>query len=175
MALSIDEANPYLMYIDGVFYSKDQSELVAIISSMHSNHFEVLPTVSRIGPMALYGCGKLQSIKLPMSITEIGPGAFSSCMKLTSIEIPESVKEIGPRAFADCTCLETVVIPDSVEKIASDAFQGCPNIKEFQCCKYALKDVSQDLDSNLDVLVDDIDDAELDEFMKKYGLDLLYE
>lgn len=57
---------------------------------------------------AFMGCGVLDVVEMPNTITKIGNGAFSSCFCLTSIYIPAGVTEIGVGAFSDCMKLVEV-------------------------------------------------------------------
>ena len=81
--------------------------------------------VTGIGECAFYGCGKLESVSLPSSLTEIRYSAFEYCSRLTSLVLPAKLETIGSRAFANCYGVESVFIPKSVTSIGRYAFDGC--------------------------------------------------
>ncbi len=64
-----------------------------------------------IGNYAFYGCGKLESITLPVGLKTIGEGAFEYCTRLKSIEVPIHVASIGYGAFRDCWNLTSITLP----------------------------------------------------------------
>lgn len=64
-----------------------------------------------IGNYAFYGCGKLESITLPVGVKTIGESAFEYCTKLKSIEVPIHVASIGYGAFRDCWNLTSITLP----------------------------------------------------------------
>ena len=72
---------------------------------------------------------KLKSIGLS-NIEYIGIAAFSGCGSLQSVTIPNSVTSIGDRAFYLCESLQSVTIPNSVTKIGNYAFCGCRLLDE---------------------------------------------
>lgn len=51
--------------------------------------------------------------------------AFYGCGLLESVIIPDSVTTIGERAFVSCSALESVTVPDSVTTMGSYVFSGC--------------------------------------------------
>lgn len=81
--------------------------------------------VTGIGECAFYGCGKLESVSLPSSLTEIRYSAFEYCSRLTSLILPAKLETVGSRAFANCCDVKSVFIPKSVTSIGRYAFDGC--------------------------------------------------
>lgn len=101
-----------------------------------------------IGGYALYKCGALTSVTIPVGLTTIGGCAFHSCSALvsvafpkgvryisgstcygcfsiTSVSIPDSVTTIYSYAFIECHALASVTIPNRVKEIGSDVFHNC--------------------------------------------------
>ncbi|MBR5278891.1 MAG: leucine-rich repeat protein [Clostridia bacterium] len=66
------------------------------------------PLVKTIGNYAFYGCERLKSIPMPISVKTIGNYAFYGCKKLTAIDIPASVTSIGSDAFDNCVNVEQI-------------------------------------------------------------------
>ena len=107
--------------------------------------------VTAIGERAFQDCTRLESIKIPDSVTTIGYGAFYACTaeiiwgdnpaiteianssffyyQGTSITIPDSVTTIGSEAFYDCTKLTDITIPDRVTSIGRYAFYACTDLE----------------------------------------------
>lgn len=87
---------------------------------------------------AFDGWSKLESVKIPNTITRISDRAFHNCTSLTSVLIPNSVIVLGGspaepnfpggEAFKGCTNLAYVMIPKSVEWIGYHAFEGCEHV-----------------------------------------------
>ena len=89
----------------------------------------ILPnSVTMISWHAFNNCTGLTSITIPNSVTSIGQGAFKDCKSLTSITIPNSVTSIGSHAFADCTSLISITIPNSITSIGSCTFLDCTGL-----------------------------------------------
>ena len=88
-----------------------------------------LSNIEYIGIAAFSGCGSLQSVTIPNSVTSIGNRAFSSCKSLQSVTIPNSVTSIGDRAFYLCESLQSVTIPNSVTSIGYEAFSSCKSLQ----------------------------------------------
>ena len=61
--------------------------------------------VKEIGMRAFYGCGKLESVRLPEGLEYIAESLFEGCVALRNIYIPESVVMIKKSAFNRCTKL----------------------------------------------------------------------
>mgnify|MGYP000764804049 CR=1 FL=1 len=88
-----------------------------------------LSNIEYIGIAAFSGCGSLQSVTIPNSVTSIGDRAFSSCKSLQSVTIPNSVTSIGDRVFIRCKSLQSVTIPNSVTSIGDRAFYLCESLQ----------------------------------------------
>lgn len=80
-------------------------------------------SVDVIGEKAFYGC-KLQSIKLPNTLTHINASAFENS-NLKSITLPQSLTSIGEFAFKR-TGLTEIFIPKSVETVSYAFLADCP-------------------------------------------------
>ena len=56
--------------------------------------------VTSIGSYAFYGCGKLETVRIPESVTFIGDRAFFNCGRLTNVMIYGTDTEIGSDIFS---------------------------------------------------------------------------
>ena len=74
---------------------------------------------------------KVESIKLPDSITFIGEGAFINCEKLKKINLPLGVKEIKKDTFSQCFSLKEVKLSGTVTLIGGNAFFNCSSLTKI--------------------------------------------
>ena len=65
----------------------------------------------------------LKKITLPSSMKTIDDNAFSSASKLESVKIPNSVTKIGDSAFSGCK-LKSIKLPKNLKSIGFGAFSG---------------------------------------------------
>ena len=56
---------------------------------------------------------------------------FQYC-KIESVKIPSSVTEIGESAFAHCASLSAFTVPSQIRTIGVCAFEGCKNLQEIK-------------------------------------------
>ncbi len=66
------------------------------------------------------------------TVTELAANCFDGCGALETVTIPDSVTTIRSYAFQNCSMLQTVTIPDSVEKIEDFVFEGCLSLAEIR-------------------------------------------
>ena len=64
--------------------------------------------VTKLEPLAVYGCSQLTGVSLPDSLNEIGSWNFYACAKLKEVTIPENVKYIGELSFEACDALSVI-------------------------------------------------------------------
>ena len=144
----VDSENAKYISVDGVLFTKDQTELLCYPASKLDIKYTVPSSVKKIGAVAFLrnsmleeitipngitriesetfaNCASLKDIKLPDSLKIIGKSAFMGCVALKSINIPVNVTEIGQSAFKDCTSINNVVIPANVIKIGENCFRDC--------------------------------------------------
>lgn len=98
-----------------------------------------LEYMTEISDNLFAGSDRLESIKIPNSITNIRPLAFMECRALEEVIIPDSVTVICGSAFRDCDSLKSITIPKSVEYIYDNAFWNTPNLREIKLSR-ELKD-----------------------------------
>lgn len=105
-------------------------------------YIKLSESISNIPERAFAGCGKLESIYIPDSVTSIDRAAFrgtglkyidlpdgvsldeqvfASC-DLEKVTLPQDIKKIPKGLFSGCTALQTIDIPESVTSIEDEAF-----------------------------------------------------
>ena len=84
-------------------------------------------SVTVIDEYAFYTCKSLKTINIPDGVTEILWFTFCGCDSLESINIPDGVTYIGDANFSYCA-LKTVTLPASLTKLAEECFQNCDNL-----------------------------------------------
>lgn len=103
-------------YINLPYYTMSSLEIPETINGY---------TVTGIAAFAFQNA-KLESVKIPETVTEIGAGAFANDTCLLSIDIPESVVKIGGGAFRGGRKLSSVVLPSALTDIRDYTFSLCP-------------------------------------------------
>ena len=102
------------------------------------NHFDKIETVklpdtvTEIGESAFENCVNLTEINIPENVTKIGDCAFENCEKLRSISIPDSVTSIGGLTFKDCTSLEELKLPPKITTVSESICDECENLKSVE-------------------------------------------
>ena len=109
---------------------------------------------------AFSGLNKIESIKLPNTITYVGEASFENCSSLKLVYnlpnnlsiirdntfngctnlsskvinnlINNNLEVIGKSAFAGCEALTSIAIPESVKHIGIGAFAGCKKIESIK-------------------------------------------
>lgn len=78
-----------------------------------------------------FGCGGMEEISLPVTLTSVEAYAFADCLKMRCKEdlgrIP--LRFVGISAFENCENLECSGLPDTLESIEGAAFAGCSSLK----------------------------------------------
>ena len=112
--------------VDGVLYTKDMTELVAVPPG-RTGEYRIPDNVTRIRSNA-FCTSSLEYVVIPEGIDEIPYATFEGSSKLRRIDIPEGVTKIEYNAFRDCTNLSSITIPSSVTDIDSGVFAGCTSL-----------------------------------------------
>lgn len=137
--IDVDPNNPNYTSINGVVFSKDQTQLV-LFPSGYSGSYEIPSGVTSIGLSAFSNCLSLTSVIIPSTVTSIGNRAFENCSSLESVTISNGVTSIGDGAFYNCSSLTSITIPESVTSYSSTALEGCVSLTKitFLCDVYKL-------------------------------------
>ena len=88
--------------------------------------------VTSIADDVFYITFKLQTLKVPESVTHIGARAFSYCYELQQVELPPTLTDISDGLFENCTQLTELVLSDSIRTIGNRAFAYCEQLKPFE-------------------------------------------
>ncbi len=116
-SITVDKNNSNYCSVDGVLFTKDQTELIQYPANKKDTLYEIPDGVKRIGDFAFCVAYSLETIALPDTVTDIGPGSFDECHSLMEITLPDTVTKIGALAFNFCESLTTINIPCNVETI----------------------------------------------------------
>ncbi len=85
-------------------------------------------TVTSINDYAFDGCSKLKTIKLPKAVTSIGSYAFNDCKALNNIDL-KNITSIGTYAFS-YSGIRTVAFNNAIKIVPYGAFKGCTELRE---------------------------------------------
>ena len=103
--INVNDENALYSSVDGVLFSKDQTELVKYPQGKTDIEYVILDSVTSIGNYSFYKCTSLESVTIPDSVTSIGNYSFYECTSLESVTIPDSVISMGNSAFHECTSI----------------------------------------------------------------------
>lgn len=135
--VDIHEENANFMDIDGVVFSKDETQLLYYPAAKEGEY--VIPEkVQIIGANVFEGKTGLTKITIGHQVTEIGEYAFDGCSNLEEVVfLPVPVVEgeeaaaervtldIGQYAFNNCKKLTTIELPVGTRTIGTYAFSNC--------------------------------------------------
>jgi hypothetical protein len=109
-AINIDSGNLNYSSIDGVFFNKNQTQLLQYPHGKTGSSYTVPGTVTQIKKVDLNPY--LANITLPIGLTTIDTYAFYYS-KLTSISIPDSVTSFGSYPFIGSSSLQSFSVGES--------------------------------------------------------------
>ena len=118
LCTSMDWAHATVVKVGGIYYSIDQSNKTAQVTSTYKTGTLCIPesisvkgtiyVVTSLGNSCFCRCTGLTSVTIPNSVTSLGDWCFYKCTGLTSINIPKSVTSLGYRCFYGCNNLSTI-------------------------------------------------------------------
>ena len=138
LCTSMDWAHATVVKVGGIYYSIDQSNKTAQVTSTYKTGTLCIPesisvkgtiyVVTSLGQSCFYGCTGLTSITIPNSVTSLEGYCFRDCTCLTSITLPNSVTSLGGYCFYGCTGLTSITLPNSVTSLGDGCFSGCTGL-----------------------------------------------
>ena len=84
--------------------------------------------VTQLRASSFSECIKLETVKLPSTLTEIGTWCFNKCSALQFISFPESLTKINTFSFS-YSGLNNLTLPQGLTKLFNSAFMNCSNLK----------------------------------------------
>lgn len=130
--INIDKNNDYFVFLDGILYNKDKTEVIKCVDTRKSR-VNIASSVKSIRDYAFYNCKDLPGpIEFPEGLEEIGEGAFFDCHSLSgTIDFPSSLLSIDKVAFFNCYSIEEIDLNCDIEIIPDDCFGNCSSLKEI--------------------------------------------
>ena len=92
-----DRSGKFLKVVDGLVYSMDGTQLIAVLASVSGE------------------------VHIAEGVTEIPDRLFSKNLRVTSVVVPEGVTSIWFEAFHECTNLTSITLPSTLETIEEGA------------------------------------------------------
>lgn len=106
-------------------------------------------TLTKIGDLAFDGCKSLKEVTFPDTLQTIGYQAFNSNEKLTSVDLSNTtVTTLGKLTFSKCTALREVILPSNLTELASSVFTDCKHVESIRL-KSSLEGVVFELPESL--------------------------
>lgn len=89
-------------------------------------------TITSVGEEAFYQCRDISIVFDPRAeLTEIGESAFFECNLLASVRLGEGLTEIAPWTFFKCSSLREIRLPKSVVSVSDSAFANCTSLRSI--------------------------------------------
>lgn len=119
------------------------SQLEELPSNLFQNAKELTKVVfdgtnklKTIGSSVFFNCSKLETFRVPKTVTTIASGAFKGTQELKTVEFENGsvLERIGTGAFADCG-ITHITLPESIKLIQELAFDHCTNLTEIKLPK----------------------------------------
>ena len=108
--INISADNITYTSLEGIVFSKDETELFIYPSGKPSPSYTVPDHVTTLGYGAFLNSENLERLELQEGLTTIGREAFYNCRNLSVITIPATVTVIGDNAFHYCHSLDTIEV-----------------------------------------------------------------
>jgi hypothetical protein len=149
-AINVNVSNAVYSSVNGVLFDSGQTSLIFYPAGKVDTSYAIPAGVTRLGYLAFFLAGNLQSVTFPIGfqslstgafadsglvsitvpegVTDLPDGTFSGASFLTRVSLPTGLTTIGDSAFESATSISSISIPSSVEIIGTDAFSGDTNL-----------------------------------------------
>ena len=120
----VDAANQNYCDIDGVLFTKDQTELL-FYSKTRPGDYTIPATVKKIGTGVFNGNKKMVRITISKNIIEIEDEAFKGCIALQEVSFEEGGTEpltFGTSVFEECAALHSFTFPTRATEVGKKMF-----------------------------------------------------
>ncbi len=126
--INVMTGNLYYSSINGVLFSKDQTELMCYPEGRSQSSFTIPRGTIKICKNAFSGSSSLKKIVTPDTLEFIDEYAFSRCNNLENIDLVSGLQTISSDAFYRCDRLKKIIIPYTVTSIEKGAFNYCSSL-----------------------------------------------
>ena len=131
-AFSVPSDHPNYCAVDGVLFTKDQTELIAYPGG-RNGAYTIPDGVKTVGMFSFNYCEGLTAVTFPEGVETIGAYSFRHCNGLTSVTIPNSVTTIEGYVFRECNQLANVTIGSGLTYLGLCAFWNCTALTSITC------------------------------------------
>lgn len=131
-AFSVPSDHPNYCAVDGVLFTKDQTELIAYPGG-RNGAYTIPDGVKTVGMFSFDYCEGLTAVTIPEGVETIGAYSFWNCNGLTSVTIPNSVTSIEAYGFRNCSKLANVTIGSGLTYLGLCGFYNCTALKSITC------------------------------------------
>lgn len=126
----VDKENSYLSSKDGIIYSKDFKNLIAVPQCIESK-FELPNGLKRIEEAAFNNNEVINELVCPESLLSIGDSAFYIARNMNSVTFNDNLMEIGSYAFCSCSHIKSLNIPSKIQRIEEATFNYLTDLQEL--------------------------------------------
>ena len=124
--IDVDEENSFFCAVDGVLFSKDQTQLCCYPAGARRECYAIPDGVTWIGGDAFAYNPYLVKVTMPKSVTRMSFGIFSNSKVLRSVSLSENISHIAASTFEKCESLHFLDIPESVRSFEESVFRWSP-------------------------------------------------
>ena len=121
-------------------------------------------TITKIGKQSFDSCSSLKSIKFGNNLTKIESYAFRN-IAITELFLPDSTTTIEEGAFYGCDHLKTISIPDNISALGESVFEHCNSLENIYLPN-KLKKIPKNMLKNCPLLEDISFDGTIEEWEK---------
>lgn len=100
--INVNEQNVFYCDADGVLMTKNMEEVIQYPSGKEQTDYELPNGVKKLASNAFEGCGRLESVTFPDSVTDVGDCVFAGCTGLSALYFKGDAPAVGADAFAAC-------------------------------------------------------------------------